>query len=296
MTESQIRPVSRIRRKSIFYSLPLISGVIVSVYVILDDYVNKLFIPDPYILGAYEMIVGIVVSLVFVAFLHIPIRKRPDGDGRDNIGNIFDRNFRRFKFPKGRVGLYTLLAGIFAAGSSILYYILLERNDASVIMPFSQFVMIYLLLGDSISEKEKPVLIELQSMAMIAIGVVIASISNNMSSSSSFIIDIFLIIGPQSLCSALYIFFQKKALTTKDKEGKVYDTINLRIWTMSIITIGHCLAAIPSYLDGNLMYVDYHPPFEWKIRPPIGRHCIEAYAYDRAGNISKAITDIFVLK
>lgn len=255
MTKQETHIVSKFRRKSIFYSLPLISGIIVSVYVILDDYVNKLFIPDPYILGAYEMIIGVVVSLIFVALLHIPIRKRTLSDGMQNIGYLFDRNFKRIRFPKGKVGVYTLLAGVFASGSSILYYILLERNDASVVMPFSQFVLIYLLLGDSISDKEKPVLIELQSMAMIAIGVVVASISNNMASSSSFIIDIVLIIGPLSLCSASYIFFQKKALTTKDKEGKVYDTINLRIWTMMIITVGHCIAAIPSYLDGNFIQV-----------------------------------------
>ena len=44
------------------------------------------------------------------------------------------------------------------------------------------------------------------------------------------------------------------------------------------------------------MHIDYQPPFEWKIRPPTGRHTIEAYAYDKLGNLSKAITDIFVLK
>ncbi|NPD88115.1 MAG: hypothetical protein HGN29_05310 [Asgard group archaeon] len=263
MIAPESRPVSKFRRKSTFYSLSLISGIIVSVYVILDDYVNKIYISDPYILGAYEMVVGVIVSLVLVALLHIPIRKKLDGKWFYNIGYFFDRNFRRIRFPQGRIGIYTLLAGFFASGSSILYYVLLERNDASVIMPFSQFVLIYLLLGDSISEKQKPVLVELQSMAMIAVGVIIATVSNNItsSSSSSFLVDIFLIIGPLSLCSAFYIFFQKKALTTKDKEGKVYDSINLRIWTMMIITIGHCLAAIPSYRNGGLAVVrEYWQP------------------------------------
>jgi hypothetical protein len=50
------------------------------------------------------------------------------------------------------------------------------------------------------------------------------------------------------------------------------------------------------YLDGRLLRTDYRPPFDWKIRPSVGYHTIEAYAYDRGGKISKAITDIFVLR
>ena len=48
------------------------------------------------------------------------------------------------------------------------------------------------------------------------------------------------------------------------------------------------------YLDGRLLHIDYRSPFEWKLRPPIGRHTIETFAYDRNGNMSKAIQDIFV--
>ena len=75
-------------------------------------------------------------------------------------------------------------------------------------------------------------------------------------------------------------------------EGKIPRII---VWT-TVETSVKNTDMVEFYLDGSLMHIDYQSPFEWKIRPPIGRHTIEAYAYDKSGNISKAITDIFVLK
>ena len=48
------------------------------------------------------------------------------------------------------------------------------------------------------------------------------------------------------------------------------------------------------YLDGRLLHIDYRSPYEWKLRPPLGRHTIETFAFDENGNLSKAIQDIFV--
>lgn len=75
-------------------------------------------------------------------------------------------------------------------------------------------------------------------------------------------------------------------------EGKIPRII---VWT-NVETSVKNTDMVEFYLDGKLMHIDYQPPFEWKIRPPTGRHTIEAYAYDKLGNLSKAITDIFVLK
>jgi hypothetical protein len=94
-----------------------------------------------------------------------------------------------------------------------------------------------------------------------------------------------------------YTYFRNLGFLTFFKnvkfiEGKIPRVI---VW-VNVETYVNNTDLVEFYLDGNLMYIDYDPPFEWKIRPPIGRHCIEAYAYDRAGNISKAITDVFVLR
>lgn len=67
------------------------------------------------------------------------------------------------------------------------------------------------------------------------------------------------------------------------------------VWT-TIQTQVNDTERVEFYLDGRLLQADYEPPFDWKLRPPLGIHTIEAYAYNRAGNISKAITDIFVMR
>ena len=256
MPAPENRPVSRFRKKSTFYLLALTSGILTSIYVVLDDYVNFEMITNPFVFGAFEMVVGFIVTFLVVLILHIPGKGRTRFGRRFNLGYKLDGNFQRLKLPTGKTAIYTLLAGIFATGSTILYYYLMSKNGSSVIMPFSQFVLIYLLIGDAISDREKPVIVEIQSIAMIAFGVIIASISGlGGGSFTDFLLNVFMIIGPFSLFSALYIFFQKKALTTKDKQGKLYDSINLRVWTMLIITIGQVVSAAPALSKGGFSEV-----------------------------------------
>ena len=75
-------------------------------------------------------------------------------------------------------------------------------------------------------------------------------------------------------------------------EGKIP---RIFVWT-TVEASANDTDLVEFYLDGRHMYTDYQPPFEWKIRPPVGRHTVEAYAYDSLGNMSKAVTDIFVLR
>ena len=73
------------------------------------------------------------------------------------------------------------------------------------------------------------------------------------------------------------------------------DIPRIIVW-MTVETKVENTDKVEFYLDGRHLRTDYKPPFDWKLRPPIGLHTIEAYAYDRAGNISRDITDIFVLR
>jgi len=72
------------------------------------------------------------------------------------------------------------------------------------------------------------------------------------------------------------------------------DIPRIIVWT-TVETLVENTDKVEFYLDGRHLRTDYRAPFDWKIRPPLGIHTLEAYAYDRAGKISKAITDIFVL-
>jgi hypothetical protein len=73
------------------------------------------------------------------------------------------------------------------------------------------------------------------------------------------------------------------------------DLPRIIVWT-TVETLVKNTVKVEFYLDGRLLRADYRPPFDWKLRPHLGFHTIEAYAYDKAGNVSKAITDIFVLR
>lgn len=247
------RPISKIKRKSTFYILALGSGIVTSLYVVLDVIANTK-IQNPFLFGSFEMVIGLIVSIVLILILCIPIVKKSKSKSnrRFLLGYYLDPNFRGLKLPKGRIGLYTLLAGIFTTGNTIIYFVLISRFDASVIMPFSQFIVVYLLIADSISDKEKPVTIEIQSIVMIAIGVIVTSLQGSSSGGSLDPLGLFLVFGPFSIFSALYIYFQKKALTTKDSKGRLFDSVNLRLWTMIIITIGQCIATIPTLVKQGL--------------------------------------------
>ncbi|MHA1223251.1 MAG: hypothetical protein ACTSP3_08345 [Candidatus Heimdallarchaeaceae archaeon] len=142
MPVPEARPISKIRRKSTFYFLSLSSGILMSIYVVLDDFVNLEFLSNPFIFGAFEMVVGSLASILLFLLLLIPIKKQQVGQTSLKLGYFIDPNFQKFKFPKGKIALYTLLAGLFSTGATILYYYLLQRSDASVMMPFSQFVLI----------------------------------------------------------------------------------------------------------------------------------------------------------
>jgi hypothetical protein len=72
------------------------------------------------------------------------------------------------------------------------------------------------------------------------------------------------------------------------------DIPRIIVWT-TLKTQVEKTEKVEFYLDGRHLRTDYKEPFDWKIRPPLGIHTLEAYAYDKNGNISKAITDVFVL-
>ncbi len=261
----ETRSVSKFRRKSTFYLLGLSSGILMSIFVVLDDIISLKHLLDPYILGAFQAVVGFVITVVIILLLHLPVKRKSENERGYNLGYFIDKNFSRFRFPKGKIGLYTLLAGLFSSGTTIIYFILLNRKGSSVIMSFGQFVLIYLLIGEFITDKEKPVMVEIQSIAMIAVGVIIASLTGG--SNGVDITGILLVIGPFAIFASFYIYFQKKALTTKDNNGKVFDSINLRLWTLLIMTFAQSIAVIPSLINGG--YVDFVDNWEAAMLPTV---------------------------
>ena len=94
-----------------------------------------------------------------------------------------------------------------------------------------------------------------------------------------------------------HTYFRNLKFLTLFKKVKFIrgDIPRVIVWT-TIETLTKNTDKVEFYLDGRLLRTDYRPPFDWKLRPPLGFHAIEVCAYDRAGNVSKAIKDIFVLR
>lgn len=94
-----------------------------------------------------------------------------------------------------------------------------------------------------------------------------------------------------------YTYFRNLEFLTLFKRVKYIrgEIPRIIVWT-TVETLVKNTDKVEFYFDGRLMFIDYRAPYEWKLRPPLGLHTIEAYAYDREGKTSKAITDIFVIK
>jgi len=94
-----------------------------------------------------------------------------------------------------------------------------------------------------------------------------------------------------------HTYFRSFELPTLLKKVKFIPGSIPRIigWT-EVKTLATNTDKVEFYLDGRVQHIDYSPPFVWELRAPLGLHTIETYAYDEAGNMSKAITDVFVLQ
>ncbi|MCK4896911.1 MAG: hypothetical protein KAS47_08880, partial [Candidatus Heimdallarchaeota archaeon] len=89
----ETRSVSKFRRKSTFYMLGLSSGILMSIFVVLDDIISLKYLTDPYILGAFQAVVGFVITVIIILLLHLPVKRKSDNERGYNLGYFIDKNF-----------------------------------------------------------------------------------------------------------------------------------------------------------------------------------------------------------
>lgn len=219
-----------LRRKYLFYSLSIFSGVLSAVVVTLDIWISAIMIPNPMLFGLSLFTVGIILHVLLILLLSIEI-------GGKRIGGFIDPLFRGVIVPRGRLLRYLFLAGLSNAIASISYFVIVvEIPDPSAVIPFTNLITGYLLIGDLMIEKEKPAIIEIQSIFMVIFGALLI----NLSGGEIDIVGLLLVLGPLNLGSFGYIFFQKKARSLRN-DTSYYDSINLRVWSLiftSTIFIG----------------------------------------------------------
>jgi len=212
----------KIRKKYLFYVLAFSSAIITAI-VSGFDAIAKYHIEDPWAIGLACFIYGIIVSLILTLVLSVRYK------GKSLGARTIDPTFKRVRLITKKELPYHFLAGAGNAFLTIGYFILLAMlGDPSVVLPFSQVVIIYLVLIESISEKDTPTMVEVQSSVIVTFGAVLGSISLSGSISIEAMAIVFFVINPGWV---LLSVFQRKLKMMKIKD-RPNDAINIRLWNV----------------------------------------------------------------
>jgi DNA-binding Lrp family transcriptional regulator len=212
-----------IRKKYLFYVLTFSSAVIGALAAGLDTTITALYITNPWALGFALFFVGIFITLLISLVLSIKIKGKCIGK------KVVDPSFNGLRLITKPEIKYHVLAGIGNAVLTTGYMILLSMlGDPSVVLPFTQIVILYLVLFESVSEKDFPTLSEVQSALIVTFGAILGSISLTGSVNLESMIIVFLIINPAWV---VYSIYQRKLKIMKIKNN-YNDSINIRFWNV----------------------------------------------------------------
>jgi DNA-binding Lrp family transcriptional regulator len=213
----------KIRQKYLFYVLVLTSSILAAIMVGVDTTIRVKFIQNPYAFGIACFVVGTFITLLIALFLSIQVKGKSIG------GKFIDPSFDRIRFIKKEEVKYHIIAGF---GNSLLtlgYFTLLKiLEDPSVVLPFSQIVILYLLLTESVIEKNVPTLVEIQSSVIVTFGAILGSISISGSISIEALAIVFLLYIP---AWTIFSIYQRKLKLLKIGK-KQNDAINIRFWNV----------------------------------------------------------------
>jgi len=212
----------KIRKKYLFYVLAFSSSIIAALLsgidVILEQYMS-----NPWILGLSIFYFGVLMSIFFTLILSIPHKG-------ESLGAItIDPTFKRIRLLKREEIKYHLLSG---AGNAILtigyFSLLIIIEDPSIVLPFSQIVILYLVIIESITEKNTPTLVEVQSSIIVTFGAILGSISLSGTIKLEALAIVFLVINPGWVLLSIY----QRKLKMMKIENKPNDAINIRLWNV----------------------------------------------------------------
>jgi len=214
----------KIRKRYLFYVLAFSSAIITAVVTGFDAIV-KVQITDPWALGLAVFVYGVIISLILTLILSVNYK------GKSLGARTIDPTFKRIRFLTKKELPYHFLAGLGNSLITIGYFFLLSIiGDPSVVLPFTQVAILYLVVIESLSEKDTPTLIEVQSSIIVTFGAILGSISLSGSISFETMAIVFLIINPGWV---LLSVFQRKLKMMKIKD-KPNDAINIRLWNVII--------------------------------------------------------------
>jgi uncharacterized membrane protein len=238
MSGIQQRPVGRRSAISLFYILALGSGVMRSFSVTFDIIAVNTIIPNSLAFGFMSQWVSFLVTLTIMIILSIP---KTTGDKRRTLGYRLDPDFWHLSVLSKIPMIYLAISGLFAGISTFFYYILTDLADASAVLPYGQLVILYLLLGDLLAEKDTPTIVEVHSIISITFGVLLVGVTP----SGFDILTLAIVLGPLNISSAFLTYFQRKVKRYEIKPGLRVDSLNMRIWTLLFLNLTMSTLTIP---------------------------------------------------
>lgn len=238
MSSRSQRPVSRRSATTVFYSLALGSGVMRTLSVVFDIVALNSVNIEPLAYGFLAQWTSFVVTFLAVVLLSI---KRSSNGKKRALGYTLDPDFDRLRLLPKKPMFYIVLAGVFAGISTLSYYILVGSSDASTVLPYGQLVIIYLLIGDLVAEKDTPTIIEIQSIISILFGVLLVGATPG----GFDVMTLLMVLGPLNVSSALVTYYQRKTKRYEIRPGLRVDSLNMRVWSLLVLNLVMSLFTIP---------------------------------------------------
>ncbi|MHA1948654.1 MAG: Lrp/AsnC ligand binding domain-containing protein [Candidatus Thorarchaeota archaeon] len=238
MSSRSQRPVSKRSATSVFYTLALGSGVMRTISVAFDFVALNSVAIDPLTYGFLAQWTSFVVTFVAVAVLSI---KRKTNGIKRPLGFSLDPDFDKLKILPKQPMLYLVIAGVFAGISTAAYYVLVGSSDASTVLPYGQLVIIYLLIGDLMAEKDTPTIVEIQSIISILFGVLLVGATPG----GFDILTLLIVLGPLNISSAIFTYYQRKTKRYELRPGLRVDSLNMRVWSLLVLNLVLSVFALP---------------------------------------------------
>jgi DNA-binding Lrp family transcriptional regulator len=213
----------RIRKKFLFYALALSSALITALGSGIDTTISRWFITNAWDYGIACFLVGVIIALVFTLLFSVPFK------GKSLGARVMDPSFTRLRMIRKEEVKYQILAAFGNAVTTLGYFaLLIIILDPSVVMPFSQMVILYLVLAEAITEKNIPTLTEIQSSLIVTFGAILGSISLSGALNLTSLALVFLLINPGWM---IYSVYQRKLKLLKIDE-RPNDSLNIRFWNV----------------------------------------------------------------
>jgi DNA-binding Lrp family transcriptional regulator len=217
--------VLSIPKKHLLYVLAITSSFIAAAVTGLDSYVGgqSPFKTDPWAFALAIFFVGAIVTLLISLLLSLPFKGKSIG------ARVLDPSFRRIRMIQKSEVKNHLAAGLMNAINTVGYCAVVSQvQDPSVILAFSQIVILYLLLMESITEKDVPTLVEVQSSVIVTFGAILASLSLTGEFQLMSLAIVFIIMNPTW---ALFSIYQRRLKLMRIR-NRPNDSINIRFWNV----------------------------------------------------------------